>query len=281
MGNVPGNETMSNNTSSIRYDKIFYCFLPTTVIVPPLAMPANALVIRLLLIKPGICCSSEIFTLHLAVLDFFFGVMIPIEFIWFVLVRSLETAHFIAWSLNQAGRPILLSLLSLDNYVAVCHPLVFLRLKDPRLRLSLCFVVNVVTAFSCWLMKFSKVYRWKVMSWLLCCAIAITSTCNVLILRSLRQTGPSRKELHPVKKRAFKIVLTSFVLIIVHYSPSFLEYLLRVFLLGPFSALASLTFTVLSLSSVAQPLCYLQRTKQLPIPCHRSSAAETKTVATV
>ncbi|AWP05223.1 putative c-C chemokine receptor type 8-like [Scophthalmus maximus] len=285
MENLNCTGAIHQNITEGRYDRIIWCILPTVIIVPPLALPANALVIRLLLGKPGICCTSEIFTLQLAVFDMLFCLMILTEYIRFLCFQTLETSNFVAWSLNQAGGPLLLCFVGLDCYVGVCHPLVFLRLKDPKLRLSVCFVVNAVTAVSCYLIKFNKIFKWTAVSIVLIFTLVVISTCNILILKSLRQAGPSGKEVHPVKKRAFKIVLTSFVLVNIHYLPSVLEFLLKTLLpclFSPFSAFTSVTFTVLSLSSVVQPLCYLARTKQLQkIRCQRSSAAETKATATV
>lgn len=52
------------------------------------------------------------------------------------------------------------------------------------------------------------------------------SSCNILILKSLCKSGPSRKEIHPVKKHAFKIALTAFVLINFHYFSPLLFYLI-------------------------------------------------------
>lgn len=66
-----------NNTIDMLGDLVWY-FLPTVVIVPPLGLPANALVIRLLLGKPGICSTSEIFTLNLALFDMLFCLSLPV-----------------------------------------------------------------------------------------------------------------------------------------------------------------------------------------------------------
>ncbi|XP_044043004.1 somatostatin-like receptor F_48D10.1 isoform X2 [Siniperca chuatsi] len=138
MENFKGNGTINQNNT--RLGDVVWYFLPTVVTVPPLALPANALVIYLLLGKPGICSTSEIFTLNLALFDMLFCFIVLIEYIRFLCNQTMEAANFLAWGLNQAGGPMLLCILGLDSYVAVCHPLVFLRLKDPKLRLLLCLV---------------------------------------------------------------------------------------------------------------------------------------------
>ena len=273
-----------NKTIDHLSDLVLY-LLPTVVTVPPLGLPANALVIRLLLGKPGICSTSEIFTLNLALFDMLFCFFLLVEYIRFLYQRTPEASTFVVWGLNQAGGPMLLCMLALDSYVAVCHPLAFLRLKDPKLRLSLCSAVTAITAASCGLVKVNVKGKWNVILALLFFIIVIISTCNILILKSLRQSGPNRKEVHPMKKRAFKIVMTAFVLVNFHYLPPFTEYLLRGFgptFFSPFSVLTGVTYMILSMGSVLQPLSYLVRTKHLSkVRRHCGSTAEAKAVATV
>ncbi|XP_034543547.1 allatostatin-A receptor-like [Notolabrus celidotus] len=278
MVNLNNTTTINEPFSGHSAGPLIWYLLPTVVTVPALGLPANALVIRLLLRKPGICSTSEIFTLNLAVFDTLFCIMVIVEYIRLLWVNTQEAGNFLAWGLNQAGGPMLLCMLSLDCYMAVCHPLVFLRLKDPKLRLSLCITQSLITVGSCILVKLKSPFKWKVILVLLSCVIVIISTCSFLILKSLHQAGPSKKEVHPVKKRAFKIVLTAFVLINIHYIPPVIEYLLREFgpeSFKPYSALTCVSYIALSMSSFLQPLSYLIRTKQLPtMSCHCCSAAE-------
>lgn len=254
-----------NHTADL--DRLVWYFLPTVAIVPPVGVPANALVIRLLLGKPGICSTSEIFTLNMAVLDMLFCIAVPIEYMYFLWDKTMRSANFMSWGLNQGGGPLLLCLMGLDSYVAVCHPLLYLRLKDPKLRLSLCLVACTITAACCGLVKVALMFKWNVILVLIGTSIVIISTCNILILKSLCQSGPSKKEIHPMKKRAFKLVLSAFVLVIAHYLPPVTEYMLREFgpsVFSPFSIVTGVTYMALSVSSFVQPLTYLMRTKQLP-----------------
>ncbi|KAL3066248.1 hypothetical protein OYC64_016242 [Pagothenia borchgrevinki] len=90
-----------NETASIP-DLVWY-FLPTIVLVPPLWIPANALVLRLLLGKPNICSTSEIFVLNLAVFDMMFCFMVVIEYIYFMFNKTNSNSDFLSWGLSQAG----------------------------------------------------------------------------------------------------------------------------------------------------------------------------------
>lgn len=274
---LEGIGTIHQNDTTDSIKELIWYLLPTVITVPPLGLPTNALVIRLLLCKPGICSTSEVFTLNLALIDMLFCLMVLTEYIRLLYTKTMEAANFLAWGLNQIGGPMLLCMLALDSYMAVCHPLVFRRLKDPKLRLSLCLVVSAITVASCCLVKIPSSFKWNVILVLLIGVIVIISMCSILILKSLRKSGPSRKEVHPAKKRAFKLVLSAFVLVNFHYLPPLIEYLLRLFgpqHLKPFSPLTGVTYGVLSWGSFIQPLSFLVRTKQLPkTRCHCGSSA--------
>lgn len=255
-----------NNTEPMLYELLIWYFVPTAAMVP-LGLPINALVVRLLLAKPGICSTSEIFTLTLAAFDLLFCLMFLAEYIRFVCFPTMESGNMAAWTLSLVGGPILQCFLSLDSYMAVCKPLVFIRLKDPKLRLSLCMVVTVVNGVCCYLVKVSSSIKWSLVSLIMANSIVTITTCGVQILRSLHSSGPGKKEVHPVKKRAFKIVLTSLLLVDVLYFPVVVEQYLRVYVpehFAPLSFLTCVTCTGLAASSLVQPLCYLIRTKQLP-----------------
>lgn len=246
---------------------LVWYFLPIFVTTPPLGLPTNGLVIRLLLGKPGICATSEIFTLNLAMFNMLFCFVFSAEYLCFVFLQTSEASNFLTWGLIQTGGPMLLCMSGLDSYIAVCHPLVYLRLKDPKLRLSLCLLVGVITVAICSLLKAHVAFKWTVVLQVLSIIMVIISACNILILKSLCKSGPGSKEVHPAKKRAFKLALTAFLLVNFHYLPPLMENLLSVFCpkyFSPFSILTSVSYSILSFANFTQPLSYLLRTKQLP-----------------
>lgn len=270
---VEGGETNQNET----VDQLILYLLPTVITVPPLGLPTNTLVIHILLRKPGICSTSDIFTLNLALINMLFCLLVFAEYIHLLYVQTLEATDFIAWGLNQTGGPLLLCMSTIDSYMAVCHPVVFLRLKDPRLRLSMCLVVSALTVAICCIMKVRTSFKRSIILALLTIAIVIISSCNTLILKSLRKSGPSKKEVHPAKKRAFKLVLSAFLLVNIHFFLPVIENILRQTdpkNFTPYSRLTGGSYYLLSSCSFIQPVSFLIRTKQLPLmKCCRGSSA--------
>lgn len=280
MESIAGSRPTNDSSTSEKLDALAWYLLPTVITVPPLGIPANWLVIHLLLGKTGVCSTPEIFTLQLACFDMLFGFLLIIEYISFVYTKRVEDSFFFAWGLNQTGGPMLLCLLSMDSYIGVCHPLVFHHFKDARLRLSLCLLVFAVTSASCYLVKVSKPIKRNAITGLLFINILLISSCTFNILRFLCKSGPSRKEVHPVKRRASNIILTSYVLLNFHYIPPLIEHLIRQYgpkYLQPFSVLSAVSYGFLALASFTQPLSYLLRTRQLPeIRCLCISATKAK-----
>lgn len=267
MEHFHGSGTNHDNSTSEKLEGLVWYLLPTVITAPTLGIPTNWLVIRLLLGKPGVCSTPEIFTLQLACFDMLFCFLVIIEYISFVYSRRVIDAYFLAWGLNQTGGPMLLFLLTLDSYVGVCHPLAFHHLKDRRIRLLLCSLVCALTGFSCCVVKASSPRKWNIVMGLLLIFILIITTCTFRILWFLCKSGPSRKEVHPAKWRASKLILTSYALINFHYIPPLIENLVRQYgpeYFQPFSVLSGVTYGFLSWASFTQPLSYLVRTRQLP-----------------
>lgn len=280
MEHINGSTPIRDNSTSMNLDGLVWYLLPTVITVPTLGIPANWLVIHLLLSKPGICSTPEIFTLQMACFDIMFCFLLVIEFISLVYSKRIEDTFFIAWALNQTGGPILLCLLSLDSYIAVCLPLVFHHLKDCRIRLAVCLLVCAITSASCYLVKASKTQRWNIIRGLMLIAIVVISACTINVLRFLCKSGPSRKKIHPAKRRASKLVLISYVLLIFHYIPTLIDY--QVMRNGTeyvqsLVVLSGVSYSFLAMASFTQPLSYLVRTRQIPkIRCLCDSAAKAK-----
>lgn len=277
---LAGSRPTNDSSTSEKLDELAWYLLPTVITVPPLGIPANWLVIHLLLGKTGVCSTPEIFILQLACFDMLFCFLLIMEYIYFVYTKRVEDSFFFAWGLNQTGGPMLLSILSVDSYIGVCHPLVFRHFKHARIRLPLCLLVFVITSAGCYYVKASKPNKQNAIKGLLFIAILVISSCTFNILRFLCKSGPSRKEIHPVKRRASNIVLTSYVLLNFHYIPPLIENLIRQYgpkYLQPFSVLTAESYGFLALASFTQPLSYLLRTRQLPeIRCLCISATKAK-----
>lgn len=116
---VEGGETNQNET----VNQLILDLLPTVITVPPLGLPTNTLVVHILLRKPGICSTSDIFTLNLALINMLFCLLAFAEYIRLLYVRTLEATDFIAWALNQTGGPLLLCMSSQGSQTATVNVL--------------------------------------------------------------------------------------------------------------------------------------------------------------
>ncbi|XP_061118041.1 proteinase-activated receptor 3-like [Conger conger] len=239
-----------------------------------LGIPANLMVLWLLHKNKGDSSSSDIFILHLAILDTFFCLIPPLELASIVFLSTTSTTWYVLrffYGLKDPS-PLFLSCICLDRYMAVLHPITFTELKDRSHRTVCVVVVWLVTlayaSAKCMgnIPNFEKIFIAMMLA-----AFAIMLFCNVAILHALRQSGPGRDEMHPVKKRAFKMVFIILALIVFNYFPPvalfpFQEY----FTLDELNCYVyPLAFAFLDISSCIQPVLYLSR--GIPrVPCCRS-----------
>ncbi|XP_077479071.1 proteinase-activated receptor 3 [Stigmatopora argus] len=230
-----------------------------------LGIPANIMVLWLIRKNKGDSSTSDIFILHLAVLDVLFCLIPPLELANIVFLTTSGTWYVLRFFYGMKdSSPLFLSCICLDRYMAVVHPITFTELKDRQHRAGLAALVWLVTlayaAAKCAnrIINFEKVFTAMILA-----AFAFMVFCNIAILWVLRQSGPGRDEMHPVKKRAFKTVLIILAIIVFNYFPPVALF--------PFQHYFSpdvfrcyihyLAFGLMDFSSSIQPMLYLSKDK--------------------
>ncbi|XP_061118028.1 proteinase-activated receptor 3-like [Conger conger] len=236
-----------------------------------LGIPANLTVLWLLRKNKGDSSTSDIFILHLAILDTFFCLIPPLEFANFVYLTnssSWETLNFF-YGVKDCSL-LFLTCICLDRYMAVLHPITFTELKDRSHRTVCVAVVWLSTLAYAAARSLGKIPNFeKVFVVMILAAFAIMLFCNVAILRALRQSGPGRDKMHPVKKRAFKMVLIILGIIVFNYFPPvalmpFREY----FSWEKFYCFVyPIAFVFMDISSSIQPALYLSQEKTPCVLC--------------
>ncbi|KAG7317336.1 hypothetical protein KOW79_019634 [Hemibagrus wyckioides] len=232
--------------------------------------PANILVIAILIRNRHEPSTSDIFLGCLAFMDAYFGLMVPISFLNLFYWKSMKgwLALKFSYGVKDTSGPLFLSCICLDRFVAVIFPIAFSQLKHIKYRIVLTlFVLGLTFAYASaktigGLHDFEKVFTGEVLAtftWMI--------ICNMSILWALKRSrGAGKDEMHPMKKKAFKMVLSILCIIIFNYLP-----LVALF---PFQDHYSpmvftcyvqpVGFAFLNISSSIQPLVYLSRLEKIP-----------------
>ncbi|XP_072224953.1 G-protein coupled receptor 183-like [Leuresthes tenuis] len=233
-------------------------------------IPANLLVIAILIQNRKEPSTSDIFLGCLAFMDAYFGTVPPINFcnlyIWHS--KGVWSSIKFAFGVKDTSTPLFLSCICLDRFVAVLFPIAFGQLKHIKYRLGLTVLVLCLTfAYSAAKMvgglpNFEKVFTGEILAtfiWMM--------VCNASILWALKRSrGAGKDEMHPMKKKAFKVVLSILCIIVFNYLPPvalfpFEDYytpdVFRCYV-------QPVGFAFLNISSTIQPLIYLSRLEKVP-----------------
>ncbi|XP_024918352.1 proteinase-activated receptor 3-like, partial [Cynoglossus semilaevis] len=230
-----------------------------------LGIPANLMVLWHIHKNRSDSSTIDIYILQLAVLDVFFCLIPPLELTNTVFLSTSSIQHILLFFYGMKDTsPLFLSCICLDRYIAVLHPITFTRLKDRQHRAVLVIVVWLIilayAAAKCVnnIRNFGKVFTWIILA-----TFAFMLFCNIAILWALRQSGPGRDEMHPMKKKAFKFVLIILAIIVFNYFPPVALF--------PFEDKFSrevyrcyidyVAYGLMNFSSTIQPVLYLYKEK--------------------
>ncbi len=226
------------------------------------------------LIARGRRIPSEFLGFNLTVCDLIYSLIVlfyPLK-----IFKHLEEVHRFLQGLGVTGRPLFQCLICVERYLAVVHPVTFLKFKPLRYRVVCCTVVWIITLGSCLGAMFIQIFsNLEAYVWFFSLQfllfLFIQLVCLVAVLRALKQSGPGergreKEEENNMKSRAFYLILISTVTLVVMFVPFTVTGFLRGLQLIEEREVKLIWFLSLCcfiLAGFVQPVLYLHRAGKL------------------
>ncbi|KAI2651549.1 Uracil nucleotide/cysteinyl leukotriene receptor [Labeo rohita] len=261
--------------SNINKTKPFIDFnTPGYILCLIVGFPENLYVIWLIVTGAGNGVASEFFSLNLSVCEILLCLQSLLSLLCGVFPTLFQVVGFLL-GICISGRPLFQCLICVDCYLAVVHPITFLKFKPLRYRVICCAVAWIMIVFACVILTLNST-GFQMHLFLCCClgqavlTLSVKLFCCVAVLRALKQSGPGErrskekaKENH-MKRRAFNIIvmiILAVLLIYAAYLAAAIIYILTHQFISELWVAGNICFV---LGGLVQPLLYLHRTGRLP-----------------
>ncbi|XP_048023312.1 C-C chemokine receptor type 8-like [Megalobrama amblycephala] len=275
MNNLTTPETSTNSTTQSFgiMDCLEVCVYSINLIF---SLPTHSYIIWLIITGTLSGVASEFFILNLSVCEL--GICLnSLVFILSRWISSLEILDLFLIGLTFTGRPLFQCLMCAERYLAVVHPVTFLKYKPLRYRVICCTAIWFISLGSCLVCMYNLVSKnLNAHVWFLTLqhtlVISIQLFCLVAVLRALKQSGPGerrreREEENHMKRRAFYLILITTVNMIILYVPFAITGIsvILITLSNPTVWFTALTCFILA--GFVQPVLYLHRAGKLSRFC--------------
>ncbi|XP_067280772.1 chemokine XC receptor 1-like [Pseudorasbora parva] len=238
-------------------------------------LPTHSYVLWLIVSGTGRRVASEIFMLNLCCCEIF----ICVDFFFFTLsgyIANLLPLALILQGVAMTGRPVFQCLMCVERYLAVVHPVTFLKYKPLRYRVICCTAAWVITFGSCLVcLMIFLLFTFTVHTWFYTLQfllfLFIQLFCLVAVLRALKQSGPGergreREEENHMKRRAFYLILITTVAMVMTYVPFTIAGFITI-LAHPYYVSVWCPALFYVLASFVQPVHYLHQAGKLSCLC--------------
>jgi len=266
---TPGASTNSTTPSIFLVGYLEMCVFSINFLF---GLPTHSYIAWLIITGTGSGVASEIFIFNLSVCE----IGNCLDLLVFVLLNWISVLGPLALffqGLSIAGRPLFQCLMCVERYLAVVHPVTFLKYKPLRYRVICCTVAWIIILCSCLVCMITlmlnnvNAHTWFfLMQFLL--FLSIQLFCLVAVLRALKQSGPGergreRKEENHMKRRAFHIILITTVNIVFTYIPIIISGVFVILMNGYHWTYWAPGLVCFVLASFVQPVLYLHRSGKL------------------
>ncbi|XP_056301833.1 uracil nucleotide/cysteinyl leukotriene receptor-like [Danio aesculapii] len=217
--------------------------------------------------------SSEFFNLNLCVCELGICLHSLLSVILYCFKLPYDIPLFLL-GLIITGRPLFQCVICVERYLAVVHPVTFLKYKPLRYRVICCAVAWIIILISCVFCMLTSLQikinvYFSLSQYVL--FLSVQLFCLVAVLRALKQSGPGErkreKEENQMKRRAFFIILIATVTMSVSYIPYIISGFLYCFTQNYIGIIFSLGFLCFILGGFVEPVLYLHRSGKMHWLC--------------
>ncbi|XP_064860589.1 G-protein coupled receptor 35-like [Oncorhynchus nerka] len=270
---VDSNSTLFSSFSEHPPSVQYVLFTAADSINLILGLPTNVYILWLIVTGAVGTMASDFFSLNLAVSEIL-SILSNLMFIVHHLILENDTL----WSVgtffegfNLFGRPLFQCCICVERYLAVVHPVTFLKYKPLRYRVGCCGVFWMMVLGSCFVNMLSNYESaWFFGLILNLLTLSVMLFCCLAVLWALKRPGPGEGErdgegMNNMKLRAFRIISMIIVSMIVNYLPMIILLISNDFI-DPLEIFKgrSICFFITVVSGFVQPLLFLHRSGKLP-----------------
>jgi len=238
-----------------------------------LGFPTNSYVIWLIVTGTGNGLAAEFFSLNLSVFEMIYSLKSLFELLRYTFSVLSNTVGYFQ-GIATTGRPLFQCLICVERYLAVVHPVTFLKFKPLRYRVICSFIVWV-TSLSCnglvntFLADHVKYVSIGLILTQIILFLSIQLFCCVAVLRALKQSGPGergreREEENHMKRRAFIIIRIITVTMMMIYVPFIISLLLSLSSSEVTEVIVYFSYACFGLAGLMLPFLFLHRVGKLP-----------------
>ena len=239
-----------------------------------LGVPANGFILCLMVTRGRAVMTLEFFSLNLAVSEMLFGLSNICCFISFYHNSSVFLAFLFFYVFLLFGRPLFQTCICVERYLAVIHPVLFLRLKPLKYRVACCSVVWLLLLGLGFIDTFMDASDTKGIPYLAVSLYVVLFSVNLFccfsVLRALRKPGPGEGEREKgrssdPKMKAFKVILVITVSTIICYLPFVIIIILKSYItMWVFHISYTISSVIAIITGFVHPFLYLHRAGKIP-----------------
>ncbi|XP_063077045.1 lysophosphatidic acid receptor 6-like [Engraulis encrasicolus] len=243
--------------------------------------PASVWLLWVLVQRQRSGLTNDTYMLNLTVMDLIINVLTtPFLINYFVLRNDfLMSLGELLHCFSVIGRPLFMTCICVDCFMAVVYPITYMKMKRYRYRLLSCVAVWGITL--CVGMINAFIMRsFSPISAIVCLPLIPTiAICDFAILYTLRKPDPSgRSEVHPQKQSALQTITNSLVMTLVCYLPTMTVGPFLVFIPNDqfvYCVIGLLVYTAPLLGGIIMPLLQLHSLGRLRglLYCTRDSGS--------